>query len=68
MSNEMILLKTPCKREGYEKYSDLYLVWRADNGKARYVRIRPVFGGMDSKLLESISIDCEGLDSIEKYV
>lgn len=38
----MELLKEKCKREGFEKYWDLYLKWSYE-GKEYLVRVRPVF-------------------------
>lgn len=62
----MTLLKTKATREGYEKYTDLYLAWEYQ-GKKYLVRVRPVFGCDNDKLLASAVLVPEG-EQLEKYM
>lgn len=52
MSSNLQLYKRKSQREGFEKYTDLFLRYEY-NGKQYEVRIRPVFGGDFLKLFAS---------------
>lgn len=64
--SELRLLSQPCAREGFERYTDLFLVW-THNGKTFCVRVNPQFR-KDFKLLLAHSEHIERGEAIEKYL
>lgn len=62
----MTLLKAKATRKGFENYTDLYLAWEY-KGKKYFVRVRPVFGCDNDKLLASAILVPEG-EQLEKYL
>ena len=61
----MRLLKQKVERNGV-KYTDLYACWTY-NGKAYAVRVRPVFGRDNDKLI-AIAETVEDGEMLEKYL
>lgn len=66
MDNSFTLIAQPCTREGFEKYLDLYLIWRHGD-KVYSVRVRPQFA-KDYKLLMGSALHIEPGEIVEKYV
>lgn len=62
----MTLLSTKCPREGFEDYTDLYLSWEHE-GKTYFVRVRPVFG-VDNKKLLAAAVHVPSGEPFDKYL
>lgn len=65
MPVKYLLVAEPCTREGFETFTDLYLVWQ-HNEKFYKVRIRPQFG-KDLKCLIASALHVEPGDPVEKF-
>lgn len=62
----MVLLKAKATRQGYEDYTDLFLGWVYE-GKRYIVRVRPVFGCDNDKLIAAAT-QVEPGEPMEKYL